>query len=135
MAIFRRRLIFWLIKAYIKKSGKIILLSFFGGLAVLFAISLSSQYFNKIVPVVKKASVGVVGAYRQDNLPALITNKFSRGLTKISSDGSIKPDLAQKWEIKDGGKTYIFHLKKNEYFGDGNNVTSDKIAYNFSDVA
>lgn len=134
MIVFRRRLIFWLIKAYIKKSGKIILLSFFMGLIIFSAVIFSSQYFNKIFPVYKKESIGIVGAYRQDNLPAIITNKFSRGLTKIENDGSIKPDLASRWEVKDNGKTYIFYLKQNEYFGDGKNVTSDRIIYNFSDV-
>src|SRR6185503_9585323 len=102
-----RRLIFWLIKAYIKKSGKTILLSFLLGLLIFFSFVFSSKYFNRIIPVYKKASIGVVGAYRQDNLPPVITNKFSRGLTSVEKDGSIKPDLAEKWEIKDKGKTYI----------------------------
>lgn len=134
MIVFRRRLIFWLIKAYIKKSGKIILLSFLLGLIIFFGVLFTSKYFSRIIPVFKKESVGVVGAYRQDNLPPLITNKFSRGLTTVAEDGSIKPDLAERWEIKDNGKTYVFHLKKNEYFSDGKQVTSDKITYNFSDV-
>ncbi len=134
MLVIRRRLIFWLIKAYIKKSGKIILLSFFLGLLIFFTVILTSQYFNRIIPVFKKESVGVVGAFRQDNLPPIITNKFSRGLTTVGTDGSIKPDLAEKWEIKDNGKTYVFYLKKNEYFSNGKNITSDKITYNFSDV-
>lgn len=135
MIVFRKRLIFWLIKAYIKKSGKIILLSFFLGLLIFFTVLLTSKYFGSIIPVFKKESIGVVGAYRQDNLPPIITNKFSRGLTTIEADGSIKPDLAERWEIKDNGKTYVFYLKKNEYFSNGKNVTSDKISYNFSDVA
>ena len=134
MLVIRRRLIFWLIKAYLKKSGKTLLIFFALGLIIFFTFIISSRYFARIVPVYKKASIGVVGAYRQDNLPAIITNKFSRGLTTVASDGSIKPDLAKDWQIKDGGKTYIFHLKQNEYFSDGNNVTSSNIAYNFSDV-
>jgi peptide/nickel transport system substrate-binding protein len=135
MLVIRRRLIFWLIKAYIKKSGKIIVISFLLGLIIFFSVILTSKYFNRIIPVFKKESVGVVGAYRQDNLPPIITNKFSRGLTTIGADGSIKPDLAERWEIKNDGKTYVFFLKKNEYFSNGKNVTSDKISYNFSDVS
>ncbi|HEX8932110.1 MAG TPA: ABC transporter substrate-binding protein [Patescibacteria group bacterium] len=134
MIIFRRRLIFWLIKAYIKKSGKTILFSFALGLIIFFTFVVSSRYFARIVPVYKKVSIGVVGAYHQDNLPPIITNKFSRGLTTVASDDSIKPDLAHDWQIKDSGKTYIFHLKQNEYFSDGSNVTSSNITYNFSDV-
>ena len=135
MLVVRKRLIFWLIKAYIKKSGKIMILSFVLGLLIFFFFIVSSRYFARIFPVYKKVSIGVVGAYKQDNLPLIITNKFSRGLTRVADDGSIKPDLAKDWQIKDSGKTYVFHLKKNEYFSDGNNVTSSTIAYNFSDVS
>jgi len=132
--VINKRLIFWLIKAYIKKSGKTIMLSFLFGLIIFFALAFGSKYLLKIIPNYKKVSIGVVGAFRQDNLPPLITNKFSRGLTKIEPDGSIRPDLVKKWEIKNGGKTYIFYLKENEYFSDGKNVTSDTITYNFQDV-
>lgn len=132
--VIRRRLIFWLIKAYIKKSGKMLIASFVLGLIIFFAIIFGSQYVTTLLPNYKKASVGVVGAYTQENLPTLITNNFSRGLTKIAPDGSIQPDLAKKWEIQDGGKKYVFHLKENEYFSTGENVTSSDIIYNFSDV-
>lgn len=134
MVVLKRRLIFWLIKAYIRKSWKIIILFFLLGLLIFVAFLFGSPYINKLFPVYKKASIGVVGAYSQGNLPSLITNKFSRGLTKITGDGNIKPDLAERWEIQDSGKTYIFHLKKNEYFSNGKNVTSDDISYNFADV-
>lgn len=135
MVVLRRRLIFWLLKAYIRKSWKIIILFFLLGLLIFVAFLFGSPYLNKILPVYKKESVGVVGAYRQDTLPPIITNKFSRGLTKVSNGGNIEPDLAQTWDIQDSGKTYIFHLKKNEYFSNGKNVTSDDISYNFADVA
>jgi ABC-type transport system substrate-binding protein len=134
MIVIRKRFIFWLLKAYIKKSGKMMLISFFIGLCVFFAILFGARYYTRIFPVYEKSSIGLVGVYTQDNLPLLITEKFSRGLTKIASDGSIYPDLADHWEIKDGGKTYLFHLKQHEYFSNGVNVTSDKIRYNFSDV-
>ena len=132
---FRRRFIFWLVKAYLKKSWKIILLFFVLGLGTFFLIILTSQYFTRILPVFSKQSIGVVGAYRQTNLPNIITNKFSRGLTAVNPDGSITPDLAERWEIKDNEKTYIFHLKQNEYFSNGKKVTAEDITYNFSDVS
>lgn len=135
MIVFNKRLIFWLIKAYLKKSWKVILFSFLLGLIIFVGIIFSSQYLSSLFPVFKKQSIGVVGAYSQENLPPLITNKFSRGLTTVTNDGTVNPDLAEKWEIKDDGKTYIFHLKKDQYFSDGTNVTSEKINYNFSDVS
>lgn len=134
MIIFRRRLIFWLIKAYIKKSGKTLVFSFLFGLLVFFGFLLGSHYFTKLIPLSKKTTIGVVGAYRQDNLPPIVINYLSRGLTSVAEDGTVKPDVASSWEILDKGKTYRFHLKQNIHFRDGDEVTSDKIVYNFSDV-
>jgi ABC-type transport system substrate-binding protein len=110
MIVIRKRLIFWLIKAYIKKSGKTMILSFLFGLIIFFSVLFSSRYLNHLIPVYKKVSIGVVGAYTKDNLPPLVTSKFSRGLTKIAQDGSIKPDIAANWEEQDSRKTYKFTL-------------------------
>lgn len=137
MVVIRRRLIFWLIKAYIKKSGKIILLSFFLGLFIFGMLLLGSRYFTFIkihAPIEKKVAIGIVGAYTQDTLPPVIMKRLSRGLTVIEQDGSIKPDVASSWEEKDNGKTYIFHIRPNQYFTNGKQLTSDTISYNFSDV-
>lgn len=135
MVVIRRRLIFWLIKAYIKKSGKTMVLSFLLGLVIFFALLFGSQYFAKIIPIYKKESVGLIGAYTQENLPLPVVNKLSRGLTKVEADGSINPDLASSWQEMDSGKTYVFHLKPDVKFNDGKPVTSDEINYNFSDVS
>jgi len=134
MVIIRRRLIFWLIKAYIKKSGKTIIFSFFLGLAIFFALLFGSGYLARMVPVAKKTAIGIVGAYTQDNLPPTILSKLSRGLTSVQPDGSIKPDLAAGWKETNSGKTYSFYLKPNMYFYDGQEVTSKDLSYNFSDV-
>ena len=134
MVVFRRRLIFWLIKAYIKKSGRTLVISFFLGLFIFFAVLLTSKYFVKILPIYKKNTIGIVGAYTQDNLPPLVVNKLSRGLTSVGKDGMVKPDIASDWKITDNGKTYTFSLKQHIYFSDKEEVTSNLISYNFSDV-
>jgi len=33
------------------------------------------------------------------------------GLTRFDNEGNLQPDLAEKWEIKNEGKSYIFYLK------------------------
>ncbi len=134
MVVFRRRLIFWLIKAYIKKSGKTLIISFLLGLFIFFGLLFASKYFVKIFPIYKKVTIGVVGAYTQENLPPIVVEKISRGLTSLSKDGTIKPDLASNWKVENDGKVYTFYLKKGVHFSDKKEVTSDLISYNFSDA-
>lgn len=134
MAVIRKRLIFWLIKAYIKKSGKTILFSFLAGLIIFFAFIIIAKYYSHNVPFTHSETVGLVGAYTADSLPSEITDKMSSGLTFVAPDGTIKPALASSWDVMDKGKTYRFHLKPKMYFSDGKEVTSSTVNYNFSDV-
>ncbi len=134
MIVIRRRLLFWLIKAYLKRSGKIIALSFIAGLVFFFCLLSLSKYFSRFIVIHRKVIVGLVGAYKANSLPPEIVNRISEGLTSIASDGSVKPAVASSWSIRDNGKTYVFYLKHNKYFSDGKNVTSDLISYDFSDV-
>lgn len=135
MIFVRRRLFFWLLKAYLKKWGKRIFFFFFLGLAVFFVILKSTHIILPKIPVGQKESIGMVGAYTFDTLPSSIISKVSRGLTRVKKDGTALPDIARSWKIKDSGKTYIFYLKKNVYFSDSTNVTSEIINYSFAQVS
>jgi len=130
----RRRLIAWLLKAYLKKWRKTILISFLVGLIVFFVLRFGVNYFIPLIPFTQQQTVGLSGTYTVDNLPSSILSEVSKGLTYIGDDDIAKPDLAVSWEIKDNGKTYVFHLRKNVVFNDGTKFTSDQIKYNFEDV-
>lgn len=135
MIVLRKRLLFWLIKAYAKRWGKNIILYFGVGLFIFFIINLFLSYSIMRLPYVAKETIGIVGPYTTDDLPQEILSKISKGLTKTEKDGSIKPDIAEKWKIAPNGKAYVFYLRRNLHFSDGSSVTSDSINYGFSDVA
>lgn len=135
MIVIKRRLIFWLFKAYLKKWGKIIVVCFLLGLVGFFLLKSSLPYVIAAITGVSKESVGIVGAYTLDTLPKDVVSDISEGLTTIAPDGSVKPDVAQSWTISKDGKKYIFYLNKNVLFSDGTPVTSKKITYSFSDVS
>lgn len=121
-------------KAYLKKWGKVIGSSFLLGLLFFFLLLAFSQYVLNKLPSEKKEVVGLIGAYTPNNLPPLIVSKLSRGLTTLRADGTVQPDAAVSWEIKDNGKTYVFHLQDNIRFVDGKKMTTDEISYDFADV-
>lgn len=134
MIVFRKRLVFWLVREYIKKWGKTLFFSFVIGLLFFLLVLKQARSITSRIPIIQKESVGVVGTYSKENLPPIILSKISRGLTKIGSNGEIKPDIASSWEIQNNGKRYIFNLNSNVYYSDGENLTAQNTSYNFSGV-
>ncbi len=129
-----RRLIFWLIKAYVKKWRKTIAVFFVLGLAFFFLLNFFVSTLIAKIPLIEKETIGVVGAYTVDTLPDFVLKEISRGLTKVSDNGVVSPDLASSWEIKNSGKEYVFHLRKGVKFADGTELSSKEIQFSFSDV-
>ncbi|MFH1833160.1 MAG: ABC transporter substrate-binding protein [Candidatus Levyibacteriota bacterium] len=134
MFVFRRRLIFWLIKAYLRKWGKGIIFFFIAGLVFFFIFRSAIPIILSKIPIGQKESIGLVGAYTNDNLPQEILGEVSSGLTVISPNGTPLPNIAKNWKIEDNGKTYVFDLRKDVFFSDGSNLTSNSVNYNFSDA-
>lgn len=135
MILLRRRLVSWLIKAYIKKWGKRIFLFFAIGLFMFFVSRLVIDQFIGRIRFSNVDTIGVIGAYSAEDLPSSILYMISRGLTAVDKDGTVKADIASGWKIENNGKTYIFDLRRDIYFSDGKNLTSEDIRYNFADVA
>jgi len=56
------------------------------------------------------------------------------GLMRKNSDGSLMPDLAEKYEISKDGLTYTFNLKDKIYFHDKKPVTVDDIIFTVNTI-
>lgn len=63
----------------------------------------------------------------------VLRNIFSQ-LTLIGEDGSVRPDLASKWEASDGAKTWVFTLVPTAKFEDGTPVTVEDVIWSFQKV-
>lgn len=129
----RRRLLVWLLKAYIKKWKKTILIFFLIGLSVFFLLYFFITRFT-LFSFGKNETIGVLGVYTVNNIPDSILKKISYGLTTVSPNGKPEPMAASKWTIENEGKTYVFYLKDNLRFSDGTKLTSREVNYNFEDV-
>lgn len=134
MAVRKSRLIFWLISAYWRRWGKIIIIYFFVGLGVFFLLLGAATYILPRLPITKHDVIGVVGAYTVDTVPEFILQDISQGLTIVGDDGTPRPGLASSWGIQDNGKTYIFRLRKGLRFTDGTAFTSREVDLPFKDV-
>ena len=135
MIVLRRRLLFWLIKAYLKRWGRNIFIYFGVGLFIFLLLNKVLSYSVTRLQFTEKETIGIVGSYTIDSLPQEILSKISKGLTKTEIGGAVKPDIAEKWKIAPNGKGYAFYLRKNIYFSDGTNLTAENVSYDFTNVS
>jgi peptide/nickel transport system substrate-binding protein len=52
----------------------------------------------------------------------------------VFGDGSIAPDLAERWDILDDGRRYVFHLNQSARWHDGVPVTAHDVAYTYTEA-
>lgn len=122
---------YWYISAYLRKHlGKIFSATLFGVVVFAFLLPLLTR-----IPQIKKTHyIGIIGGYNFATLPIPIQRQMSRGLTQTTEDGSVVPDIAERWSIEDDGKTYRFILKKDVRWQDGSIIRPDEISFNFQDT-
>lgn len=124
------RYILRLAKAFVSRFKGIIFLGIGVGILIFFI-------FGIIAPRLFGSSrqvIGITGRYTVDTIPNEILKLIGNGLTKVSNEGIVEPDLAESWETPDNGKTWIFKLKDGLLWQDGKELDSESITYRFSDV-
>ena len=50
-------------------------------------------------------------------------------LVELSPEMDVVPDVAQTWEVSEGGRKYVFHLRGDARWSDGTPVTAEDFAY------
>ncbi|MCK4810525.1 MAG: ABC transporter substrate-binding protein [Candidatus Omnitrophica bacterium] len=87
---------------------------------LIFAITSDPKSFNPIVA--------------KETSTTQITGYLFEGLTTVNPCTlEVIPNLAQSWETEDGIK-WIFHLRKNVFWGDGEKFTADDVVFTFNDL-
>lgn len=54
------------------------------------------------------------------------------GLVRLDGGLNIAPAGAESWDVKDGGKTFIFHIRKDLKFANGDPVTAEDFSYSLN---
>jgi ABC-type oligopeptide transport system substrate-binding subunit len=64
---------------------------------------------------------------KADDMPSLnVTHELYSGLTRFSGTG-VKPDLAESWDVRQGGLVWVFHLRRNLRWSDDRRLTAQDI--------
>jgi peptide/nickel transport system substrate-binding protein/glutathione transport system substrate-binding protein len=69
-----------------------------------------------------------------DNPSEMVNRIIYEGLVEFDQNLNIKPMLAESWDIKDNGTTYVFHLRKGVFFQDGTPFDAYAVKTNFDRV-
>lgn len=66
------------------------------------------------------------------DMGSIFVNGFIfNGLVRYDENLEIVPDLAESWEIEDGGKRIVFHLKKGVKWHDGKEFTAKDVVFTY----
>jgi peptide/nickel transport system substrate-binding protein len=60
----------------------------------------------------------------------LVGNLYT-SLVTVDENLNYIPELAESWDVKDDGKTYVFHLRKGVKFHDGTDFDAEAVKFNF----
>jgi ABC-type oligopeptide transport system substrate-binding subunit/class 3 adenylate cyclase len=59
----------------------------------------------------------------------IIIEELFRGLLSLDLELNVHPDVAQSWEVLDGGKRYVFHLRQDVRWSDGEMVKASDFEF------
>ncbi|HLZ65797.1 MAG TPA: peptide ABC transporter substrate-binding protein [Aliidongia sp.] len=59
----------------------------------------------------------------------VVTSDLFEGLTVYGPDASIRPGVAERWDVAPDGKTYVFHLRPGLAWSDGTALTAGDFVY------
>lgn len=68
-------------------------------------------------------------ALTQDATSAEYIVEIYSGLVALNTKMEVVPDLAERWELSDDGKTYTFHLRTGAKFHDGKEIKASDFQY------
>lgn len=65
----------------------------------------------------------------RDEIAQLIAPNLFSALVTLDTEGRLLPDLAERWETADGGRTYTFHLRPGVRWHDGRDFGSGDVRF------
>ncbi|QIA26924.1 ABC transporter substrate-binding protein [Thermaerobacter sp. PB12/4term] len=64
-----------------------------------------------------------------------VASLLYEGLVRLGPDGKIRPALARRWEVRDGGRRYVFWLRPGLRFHNGRPLTAADVVFSLTRLA
>lgn len=62
-----------------------------------------------------------------DTFMVMVGYAARAGLTEFGADGALKPDAAESWEVADGGRKWVFKIRRGATFSNGKPLTAEDV--------
>ena len=109
-------------------------------LSAVIGLAMAASASSALVPAIAQDKVSIVVNATQvfgtidparinDYTEYMAAVNLYDGLTTVSGDGSIVPQLATSWSVSDDNLTYTFKLKEDATFQDGSPVEASDVVY------
>jgi len=76
----------------------------------------------------------LIPLFADDATSGSICELVYNGLTRVDKDLETAPDLAERWEVRDGGLTITFYLRKDVFWHDGEPFTSRDVEFTYRTI-
>jgi peptide/nickel transport system substrate-binding protein len=104
--------------------------------SLLLLMKLNDKYMVEVPKTGGTLTEGIIGTPRFIN-PLLAISEADKdlslliysGLTRITPDGKTIPDLSSSYEVSEDGLEYVFKIREDAVFHDGESVTADDIVF------
>jgi ABC-type oligopeptide transport system substrate-binding subunit/DNA-binding SARP family transcriptional activator len=65
----------------------------------------------------------------EDPFSVRVISQIFSGLLELGPEMQVLPDVAQSWDVLEGGREYVFHLRDDMVWSDGQPVTAEDFCY------
>jgi peptide/nickel transport system substrate-binding protein len=103
-------------------------------LAVASGAALAQKRGGTAVIAISGEPNAIVGHLHTDTGGHNIAANMFSALIGFNTDFEPVPELAERWEISDDGRTYTFYLQPNARFHDGRPVTAEDCKFSFEEI-
>lgn len=106
-------------------------------LVVMLCIALSSVYAEQpktggILRIAYAQDMTGMDPHTSLGIPAVyVMQNIFQNLITLDENLEFAPELAESWKTTDGGKTYVFHLRRGVQFHDGTPFNAQAVKWNF----
>jgi ABC-type transport system substrate-binding protein len=70
--------------------------------------------------------------YAVDEVSQAVGFELYEGLTRLGPDNAVTPGLAARWDIREEGRLYLFHLRADAHFHSGRPVTAEAVRWSWA---